>query len=535
MTRQGTTGGARGARRWKSGATKSIRVPEAIADRVLAYARELDQRYEPPVPMAAPPSQILPCDPPTPALAPPAWVRDAVFYQIFVDRFANGDPTTDPAGAVRWGSKPRNFNHFGGDLAGVRQKLPYLQELGVTALYFNPIFKAPSNHKYDASDYMAIDPGFGSNREFAALLEDCHARGLRVILDGVFNHTGDRHPFFRDAVRHGPASRYWSWYTFFGHPVVTRPRPNYEAWWGYAHLPKLRVANNPAVQEYIFQVTEHWTRLGIDGWRLDVPTEIASPTFWRAWRERVRRINPDAYLVGEIWDEGLEWVHGHPFDAVTNYRFREAALDFFAKGHIPVDALDARLSALRERLGAAGTEATFNLLSSHDVPRFVTEAGGNLDRVRDAVFFQLVSPGAPVIYYGEELGLTGGKDPDNRRCMPWSRVRGNALLAFYTRLLALRRAHPALRGGTARTVFRHNDYRLYAFVRERDGERLLVVMNCGDRPRGLHLTVPAGHPDGSSLVDLLTGRPYPVMAGRVTIDGLAPHTGLVLAPGRANG
>lgn len=460
--------------------------------------------------------------------APPAWVRDAVFYQIFVDRFANGDRSTDPPGTPRWGGKPRHFNFFGGDLAGVRQKLPYLQRLGITAILFNPLFKANSNHKYNTTDYFRIDPAFGTNEEFQRLIEECHRRGLRVILDGVFNHTGDRHPFFVDAVRRGPLSPYWSWYSFHGYPVVKRPRPNYATWWGYASLPKLRVADHPGVRDYLYAVTEYWTRRGIDGWRLDVPTEIDSPSFWSEWRRRVRSINPEAYLVGEIWEEGLDWVRGHPFDATMSYVFRQVVIDFFAQRRISVDELDARLSGLRSRLGSASSDACFNLLASHDVPRFRSECGGYLGRVKEAVFFQMVYPGAPVIYYGEELGMHGGKDPDNRRCFPWSKVRSNELWPFFKRMIQIRQGHPALRGGSMRTVMRHNDFRLFAFWREGQGEHLLVVMNSGEKARSLHLPVSGEFPEGGRAVDYVEGRTYPVINGSVVIERIPPRTGLIL-------
>jgi cyclomaltodextrinase len=517
-----------GARTWRSGPTKSVRVPEALAAKVLAYARQLDRDYVPPEPAKLEAVSLGHDGPATLLAAAPAWVKDAVFYQIFPDRFANGDRTTDPVGAVRWGSKPRNFNHFGGDLAGIREKLPYLQDLGITAIYLTPIFKADSNHKYDASDYLKIDPSFGTNAEFETLLAESHRRGIRVILDGVFNHTGSSHSFFRDCVRKGPASRYWNWYRFFGYPVTRSPKPNYEAWWGYAHLPKLRLADNPEVQAYIFSVTEHWTRLGIDGWRLDVPSEVANPSFWLEWRRRVRAINPEAYLVGEIWEDGLEWIDGHPFDAVTNYRFREAALGFFAYRNLTVDGLDERLSTLRAKMGPMARDATFNLLASHDVPRLVTEAAGDLSSVREAVLFQMVMPGAPVIYYGEELGLAGGRDPDNRRCMPWSKVRDNEVLAFYKRLIAIRQAHPALRGGSVRTLLRHNDFRLFAFLREGRGERVLVVLNSGNRSRSLRLPVRDLFSDGARLTDALSGRTFQVAGGSVALDDIPPRGALIL-------
>ena len=217
----------------------------------------------------------------------PAWAKDAVFYQIFPDRFANGLTANDPDGTEPWGGKPTYTNFFGGDLEGIRKHLDHLQSLGVTALYLNPIFQSPSNHKYDTTDYLRIDPAFGDEATFRALVADVHARGMRIILDGVFNHTGDQFAGFREAARTGPSSPYWNWYNFYGFPVVQQPKPNYDSWWGFATLPKLNYRNE-AVRNYILDtVVPHWTRMGIDGWRLDVPNEISEPGFWEAFRSKV--------------------------------------------------------------------------------------------------------------------------------------------------------------------------------------------------------------------------------------------------------
>jgi glycosidase len=395
----------------------------------------------------------------------PKWVKDAVFYQIFPERFANGNKANDPKGVLPWGSKPTYDNFMGGDLAGVRQQIPYIKSLGVNAIYFNPLFKASSNHKYNTADYMQIDPSFGTNAEFKSLIGELHKNGIKVIIDGVFNHTGDDHVWFEDAKKNGQKSKYWNYYTIWGFPVTTDPKPNYNAWWGFGTLPPLRVKDNADVQNMLYEVTEYWTKQGIDGWRLDVPNEIDNDHFWQTWRNKVRAINPNAYIVGEIWEDGSHWLQGDQFDAVMNYQFRKTMLDFFANQNLSVDDLDARLAELRARYGDEVTQAEFNILSSHDVPRILSEAGGDTARAKEAIFFQMVYPGAPVVYYGDELGMAGAKDPDNRRTMTWDKAANNPMLGFVQKLIQVRKAHPALRGAGFRTLMRHNDFRQFAYVR----------------------------------------------------------------------
>jgi cyclomaltodextrinase len=458
----------------------------------------------------------------------PAWVKDAVFYQIFPERFQNGDTSNDPTGSEPWGGVPQNGNFFGGDLAGVSQKLSYLQSLGINSIYFNPLFKSNSNHKYNTTDYMQIDPHFGTNAQFKELISECHRRGMRVIIDGVFNHTGDENVWFQDAKQKGQSSKFWNFYNIHSFPVVETPAPNYDAWWGFSTLPKLRVADNPAVQAELYNVVDYWTKQGVDGWRLDVPNEIASDSFWQGFRKHVRAINPNAYIVGEIWTDGSHWVQGDQFDAVMNYMYRQEVLNFFAYQNTSVDDLDARLADLRAKYGDEVTQAEFNILGSHDVPRLLTESGGDASRVKEAVFFQMVYPGAPVVYYGDELGMAGAKDPDNRRCMPWNTVQGNQTMAFYQRMIALRKAHPALRGAGFRTLMRHNDFRLFSFVRSDANEKVVVAMNSGHSPRDMALVVGTDFADGTAMVDYVSGRHFTVQNGTLAITGLEPSTGMVL-------
>lgn len=460
----------------------------------------------------------------------PAWVKDAVFYQIFPERFANGDSGNDPKGTQPWGGQPQNFNYFGGDLAGVKQKLPYLQKLGINAIYFNPLFKATSNHKYNTTDYMQIDPEFGTNAQFKDLVAECHSKGIKVIIDGVFNHTGDDNVWFLDAKQNGTKSKFWNFYNFHGFPVVEDPAPNYDAWWGFASLPKMRVADNPEVQQQLYSVVDYWTKQGIDGWRLDVPNEIASDSFWQGFRKHVRAINPNAYIVGEIWTDGYHWVQGDQFDAVMNYLYRQEMVNFFAYQNESVDDLDAHLGGLRARYGDEVTQAEFNIMGSHDVPRILTEAGGDPARVKEAAFFQMTYAGAPVVYYGDELGMAGQKDPDNRKCMAWDTVSGNDMLAFYTKLIAIRKAHPGLRGAQFRTLMRHNDYRLFAYVRADANEKLVVAFNSGHQARDFQLDVSKEFANGTQLQDFVGGKTFTVTNGQLSIPGMAQQTGMILGP-----
>lgn len=450
----------------------------------------------------------------TPPVVTPQWVRDAVFYQIFPERFANGNPKNDPPNVQPWGSRPTPDNFMGGDLAGVHQHLGYLKALGVNAIYFNPIFEATTNHKYNATDYMTIDPHFGTLADFKSLLADAHRMGIRVILDGVFNHTGVANPLFQDCVRNGPQSRYWNWYHFDGYPVVMSPKPNYEAWWGIADLPKLQVAKNPQVANYIYRVETYWLKQGIDGWRLDVPNEIDSDAFWRGFRARAKAINPNAYLVGEIWTPADRWLQGDQFDAVMDYPWRDGMVQFFAQRQIDAAAFDAKMAALRAHYAPAITAVMFNLLDSHDTARFLTDCGGEVNRLKLAVAYQMTTPGAPVVYYGDEIGMQGAKDPDCRRCFDWNPAHQNHdLWGYYQKLIGLRHGHPALRDGTIQTVAARGD--LLAYAREKGSDRALVVLNNGGGFQDTALTVP--YADGTRLHEALSDAVATVRGGKLAV------------------
>lgn len=408
----------------------------------------------------------------------PRWLREAVFYQIFPDRFRNGDRSNDPAGAT-WGDPPFNTSWSGGDLAGVQQGLDYLQRLGVNALYLNPIFAADSNHGYNTADYETVARRFGGNAGFSALLADLRRRGMRVILDGVYNHTGTAFFAFQDLVARGAASKYRDWYTVKSWPIdLTSKHPNYECWWGFGSLPKLRVDDNPQVADYLLGTVATWTRAGIDGWRLDVPNEVGHP-FWKRFRSLVRSINPSAYIVGEIWEDGSAWLEGDEFDAVMNYRFRRALVEFLAKGAIDATAAARQLDRVRMDYAPDVTRSLYNLLGSHDTERFLTLAGNAEWKLAAATTALATAPGVPSIYYGDEIAMEGGKDPDNRRSFLWGRTLGHPMLTHTRRAFGLRRAAALGDFGEASHFAISAD--ILGFERRNaEGQRLMVLINRGE-------------------------------------------------------
>jgi cyclomaltodextrinase / maltogenic alpha-amylase / neopullulanase len=449
-----------------------------------------------------------------PAQAPgvdtPAWVGDAVFYQIFPDRFAISSRVHKPGPLEPWDAAPTQHGFKGGDLLGIAEHLGELAELGVTALYLTPIFSSGSNHRYHAYDYLAVDPLLGGDAALRELLDRAHERGLRVILDGVFNHCGRGFWPFHHLLENGSASPYRDWFLLDPDVAAGKRALNaypdrgggspdeslgYRAWWGHPALPKLNVLN-PEVRAYLLGVAEHWLRFGIDGWRLDVPTEIEDPTFWPEFRRRCRAVNPEAYLVGEIWDEAPEWLTGDRFDALMNYPLGAAILgfcggpglnteliarhDIYSRTVLPLDAsgFADRVVHLMALHDPAVTAVQLNLLGSHDAPRALTVLGGDRVALRLATLLQLVLPGAPCIYYGDEVGLEGGLDPDCRAAFPADPAAiDHELRDFFGAAIAARHAHAVLRDGGVRVgaVGR----RAVALLRERDGRRAIVCVNAG--------------------------------------------------------
>ncbi|MFK3959599.1 glycoside hydrolase family 13 protein [Pseudalkalibacillus hwajinpoensis] len=411
----------------------------------------------------------------------PEWVKDTVWYQIFPERFANGDASLDPKGTLPWGEyPPERNNFFGGDFQGVLNHLDHLTNLGINGIYFTPIFKAASNHKYDTIDYMEIDPQFGDKETFKDLVKACHERGIKVMLDAVFNHSGYYFEPFQDLLKNGEASRYRDWFHVRSYPIETKPLPSYDTFAFEATMPKLNT-ENPEVREYLLQVGRYWVEeFDIDGWRLDVANEI-DHRFWREFRREVKRVKPELYILGEIWHDSMPWLQGDQFDAVMNYPLTAALLDHYANGKISAEKMGNHLSALLHSYPANVNEVAFNLLGSHDTPRLLTLANGKKEVVKLMYILQFSFPGTPCIYYGDEIGMKGGADPGCRECMIWDeKDQDTELFQFLKELITLRNQHPAFRNdGTFEVVY--TDETLIQFKKQTNNETLLFLLNNSEK------------------------------------------------------
>ena len=499
-----------------------------------------------------------------PAMEVPGWVQGAVIYQIFPDRFASGDPSLTPPGADPWGSPPHSRRFQGGDLIGVAARADYLVDLGADAVYLNPIFSSPSVHRYDASDFYEVDSRLGGNEALSALVATLHERQIRVILDVSFNHCHPHFFAFQDVMARGPDSEYWDWFDVHEYPISVKYRPaaarrlygaradhyldylthttaaagltlveadddgppaepTYASWYGVPTMPRL-VLSNPRARQYFLEVACHWVRdYDIDGWRMDVARYIDAD-FWIEFRDAVKSVKPDAYLIAEIMGDAMPWLQGDRFDATMNYQFRELAVDFFARSSIDATRFVEGIIRLNARYAPGAVLANQNLLSSHDTPRFLTVAGGESARLALAVFTQMTIPGAPGLYYGDEVGMTGGEDPECRGAFPWQDPESwNQALLDQTRELGrLRKGHNALQRGDLEVVWSGQD--AFAFTRCTDEERLLVVVNRGDS--ALELSVPISA-EGAVLV-WGTAR-LSAESGVLQVEGVPAWSGLIVS------
>jgi neopullulanase len=478
----------------------------------------------------------------------PAWVKHAVFYQVFPDRFARSAGSVAPPGLrfKPWGAPPAEQGFQGGDLRGIVEKLDYLQELGVNALYLNPVFASASNHRYHTYDYFAVDPLLGGNAALRELVDELHRRDMRIVLDGVFNHASRGFWPFHHVLENGSDSPYLDWFYIHDWPLAPYPADgetpiNYGAWWGLPALPKLNVAN-PGARAYLLEVAAYWIEFGVDGWRLDVAEEIKDATFWQEFRQVVKRANPDAYLVGEIWHAAPDWLRGDRFDAVMNYVLARAALGFFAAetlrtdyepGGFPLKPLRAQEFAkvVEHALEVHDWEiaqAQFNLMDSHDTARTLWTVDGDESALRLCTLMQMTLPGAPCIYYGDEIGLTGATDPESRAAFAWhDRSQWNlALLEFFRRAVALRRAHPVLRTGKLRTLYANHG--VYACLRAESGAAAAVIYNTRRTPVRMDLAKVGAKLNGKTFRGVWNGGQHVVRQGTLHELEIPARDALVL-------
>ncbi|MBI1185623.1 alpha-amylase [bacterium] len=570
----------------------------------------------------------------------PQWAKQVVWYQIFPERFRNGDPSNDPTAADIVGADPQEapkewhihpwgsdwfqlqdyekangekelWKHllrrrYGGDIQGIIDQLDYLQELGITALYLNPVFDAPSLHKYDGASYHHIDPNFGpdpaGDRQLMQtedpskpntwvwtkadllalqLIEEAHKRGMKIIFDGVFNHMGINSFAFKDLKKNQQNSKYKDWFTVKSYEdPAAGTHFAYEGWWGVPSLPELREDSNGIVagpRDYIFAATERWmnpqgkgTANGIDGWRLDVAFCVGHP-FWKQWRQQVRSINPQAYLTAEIVDvpeKVIPYMQGDEFDGEMNYNFAFTCTEFFVEPDafkIPATEFDKKLKQLRKLYPKGVAYVCQNLLGSHDANRIssyiknrgigsyrdwgsyfsLSKAAENpnysprkpsdedYELQKLLVIMQMTYVGAPMIYYGDEVGMWGGNDPDCRKPMWWPDIAyspekylpnqsthqpdaveiNKKLFKHYQKMIAIRKAHPALQTGDYKTIVADDDLRLFGFERTNDSETIRVVFNNASTPQTYSIKGPA-----EQMTDLISGNIYAAEAGTIAIE-----------------
>lgn len=409
----------------------------------------------------------------------PKWVETAVFYQIFPERFENGDKTNDPKNVVPWDAMPTRDNFFGGDLKGIANRVDHLADLGINALYMTPIFESPSNHKYNTTDYFKIDPEFGTMEDFKDLVKKCHAKGIKVVLDAVFNHSGFLFAQFQDVVKNGEKSKYKDWFHIHSFPVSTNPL-GYEAFGFEAYMPKLNTGN-PEVIEYLSKVAKYWIEeADIDGWRLDVANEV-DHEFWRTFKKQVRSAKKDAYIVGEIWHNAKPWLLGEQFDGAMNYPFTRACLNYFAYGNTDTETFKRLINATYVRNTTEANKGMLNILDSHDTPRFLTRAGGSLGRLKLAALFQMSFVGAPSVYYGTEIGMEGEGDPDCRRTMNWDQSTWNQdVYSFYKEMIKLRTTRSSMTSEKIEWVEADNAH-ILAYIKHGSTDKTLIIMNNSDK------------------------------------------------------
>lgn len=449
-----------------------------------------------------------------------------VVYHIFPDRFYRGGEIETSRQLSEWGSEPDYFSFYGGNLPGITEKLDHLTTLGVTVLYLTPIFEAPSNHRYDCQDYRGIDPLLGQKADLHRLVEACHQRGIKVVLDIVLNHCGTEFWAFQDVLKHGEESPYRDWFLINKFPVeVKSVTLDYRCWWNNGNMPEFNLANEE-VRAYLFDVCGQWVQeFAIDGWRIDVSAEMEI-SFLTELRQTLQSLRPDILLIGENWKDASLFLDGHEtLSGVTNYLYWwKSWVPYFVEGRYPVSELATSLAEVYFTYSHEKLLDSWNVLSSHDVPRFISML---LDRrdIYPAVFLQTMLPGTPIVYYGEEIGMAGLHDPLNRACMNWEFAQEEQeLLGWYQDLLRMYHQEPALQNGQLAILEADDELQMLAWSRQYGQERVLCVVNFSTEERNFDLRKVTGAE--REWLDLLAhANAYDPVANTVTVP---PKRGCLL-------
>ena len=478
----------------------------------------------------------------------PSWYREGIIYQIFVDRFFNGEdegkvlnPKKNTFIYGNWDDSPMyikdvngniaRWDFYGGNLLGVKKKLEYIKSLGVSIIYFNPIFDSPSCHKYDTGDYEKIDPMFGDEEIFKDLCSEAEKLGMRIILDGVFSHTGSDSKYFNKFGNYDSLgayqslqSPYYRWYRFNDYPNL------YETWWGFSNMPNVDELN-PSYLDYIIRndnsVIEKWLSLGAGGWRLDVADELPDE-FIKILRKKLKEVKKDSVLIGEVWEDASnkvsynrkrEYLFGNELDSVTNYPLRQIILDL-VRNHIGSKYFIKKYLSLKENYPKEYFYSTMNMLGNHDTERVLTMLNNNIDLLKEAVLIQMTLPGVPLIYYGDEAGLNGGKDPSNRKSYPWGKENKD-ILEFYRKISAIRVSEEALKNGEIEFLEFNNG--ILGYERTLNKDRIIIVVNIMEKEENISIN----NVDGN-ILDLLDEDKEYIVENSSTSVLIEAHKSIIL-------
>lgn len=405
------------------------------------------------------------------------WLSQASFYQIFIDRFCMADGNKDKNYInLKWGDIPNAKSFAGGDLKGIISKLEYIKSLGCDALYLTPIFKSPSNHKYDIVDYFEVDPNFGDETDLTNLVKELHNRGMKLVLDAVFNHVSELNGKFQDVISKGKESEYYDWFVIKGDYPYDSPL-NYEVFAGCTYMPKWNTSN-VQVQDYLISIATYYIReFDIDGWRLDVSDEI-SHDFWRRFRKEIKAAKESAVIIGENWHNASNYLRGDQYDSIMNYAFTKAALDYFAYGQLDAQGLANKLNDILARNTDTVNDMMLNLLDSHDTDRFFSEVHEDRKKLKAALALLYMFPGAPSIFYGTECYTVGGYDPDCRRCMDFAKDKEATLNDYLKQLADIRKKCSFKFSGTH--IFASEDKKLFCLQRQGRNCDVMLYINESD-------------------------------------------------------